>query len=120
MEVTHIRGQLEDFKEQATQLAAQAFPHDDPGPQLADSLIARLCEEAGEVAQAVRRHTRKRWGHEGEEPGSSQAVAEEIGDLLFVTVRLAALCGVNLDQAQEAVLTKFRQRLAVSGPKRLR
>lgn len=114
-----MAGQLEQFKEEATRLAAAAFPADEPGPQLADSLIARLCEESGEVAREVRRYWKHRWGHENEERSSSRDVTEEIGDLLFVTVRLAALCGVNLDEAQEAVLVKFRQRLERSGPQRV-
>ncbi len=112
-----MAGELEQFKAQATRLMAEAFPHDEPGPQLADSLIARLCEETGEVAREVRRYWQKRWGHEDEERASAQDVTAEIGDLLFVTVRLAALCGVNLDEAQAAVLAKVEQRLLRSGPR---
>jgi NTP pyrophosphatase (non-canonical NTP hydrolase) len=107
-----MSGQLEAFKLVATQLAAEAFPHDRPGAGLADSLIARLCEESGEVAREVRRYWQHRFGHPGEAKATSAEVAAEIGDLLFITVRLADLCGVNLDEAQEAVLAKFRQRLA--------
>lgn len=109
--------QLECFQQEVIRLAAEAFPNDKPGPQLADSLIARLCEESGEVAGVVRRHWQNRWGHGDEERASASAVASEIGDLLFVTVRLAALCSVNLEDAQDAVLAKFRDRLAQSGPR---
>jgi NTP pyrophosphatase (non-canonical NTP hydrolase) len=45
-------------------------------------------------------------------------VAAEIGDLLFLVARLADLCGVDLDEAQRMVLTKFKRRLAESGPRR--
>lgn len=112
-----MASQLEQFKQEVTELAAQAFPHDVRGPQLADSLVARLCEETGEVAGEVRRYWRKRWGHPDEAQASSADVAAEIGDLLFLVARLADLCGVDLDEAQTMVLTKFKRRLAESGPR---
>lgn len=108
---------LEQFKREVTDLAKQAFPNDVKGPQLADSLIARLCEETGEVAGEVRRYWRKRWGHGDEARAASADVAAEIGDLLFLVVRIADLCNVDLDEAQAMVLAKFRRRLAEAGPR---
>ena len=60
----------------------------------------------------------KRWGHGEEAQASSADVAAEIGDLLFLVARLADLCGVDLDEAQRMVLTKFKRRLVESGPRR--
>jgi len=44
-------------------------------------------------------------------------VAAEIGDLLFLVVRIADLCNVDLNEAQAMVVAKFRRRLAEAGPR---
>ena len=51
-------------------------------------LVMYLTEEVGELARALRKAGRKRWGHEDEAVGSLQDVAEELGDVLFGSSRI--------------------------------
>lgn len=54
-----------DLQDRTAHLASRAWPYDATGIDLGDSLIARLAEETGELARAVRRYGGERWGHPG-------------------------------------------------------
>lgn len=103
------------LQHEATRLAAIIWPDDRPGVPLADALIARLCEETGELAQAVRRHGRLRFGHGDEVSGTELDVLEELGDVLFLLARIADLAGVELGDAAVAVVEKIQRRMEAQG-----
>jgi MazG family protein len=60
--------------------------------------LAKLDEEALELSEAVKDHADPR------------AIAEEVGDLLFVAVNVARLTGVDPESALKAANRKFRRR----------
>lgn len=64
----------------------------------ADAALAKLDEETCELRQAIAASA----GHD--------AVAEEVGDLLFVAVNVARLAGVDPESALKAANRKFRRR----------
>jgi MazG family protein len=64
----------------------------------ADAALEKLDEEALELREAVRDGT------------DSRAIAEEVGDLLFVAVNVARLTGVDPESALKAANRKFRRR----------
>jgi tetrapyrrole methylase family protein/MazG family protein len=64
----------------------------------AGGALAKLEEETGELREAIAEGR----GH--------QAVAEEVGDLLFVAVNVARLAGVDPESALKAANRKFRRR----------
>jgi tetrapyrrole methylase family protein/MazG family protein len=64
----------------------------------ADGALAKLDEEVLELRDAIRTKT------------DSAAVAEEVGDLLFVAVNVARLTGVDPESALKAANRKFRRR----------
>ena len=64
----------------------------------ADGALVKLDEEARELREAVR------------EKGDPGAIAEEVGDLLFVAVNVARLTGVDPESALKAANRKFRRR----------
>ncbi|MBC9783524.1 hypothetical protein H1S01_03230 [Heliobacterium chlorum] len=99
------------FQFEAKELAAQIFLNDKPGKILGDQLTARLCEEVGELARAVRRFGCHRIGHPDEKPGTTDEVIDEIGDVLFLTARIAELCDVKLSEAAGKVIIKLEQRM---------
>lgn len=65
----------------------------------ADGVLTKLDEEVAELKQAVRRGGA---GH--------AAIAEEVGDLLFVAVNVARLLGADPESALKATNRKFRRR----------
>jgi MazG family protein len=67
-----------------------------PGPEGAQ---AKLDEEVLELREAT-----------SQEPADSSAVQDEVGDLLFVTVNLARLLGVDPESALKGANRKFRRR----------
>jgi NTP pyrophosphatase (non-canonical NTP hydrolase) len=71
------------------------------------SMLARITEEAGELARALSHQAGFKRPKEGEEHGD---VAEEICDLIFVAVCLANSLGIDLDDAFAAAMTKYRVR----------
>ena len=74
-------------------------------PPLAN--LARLVEEVGELAREINhRHGTK--PRKPEEP--EQDLATELGDVLFVVVAIANEQGIDLQEALEGVLTKYRDR----------
>jgi uncharacterized protein YabN with tetrapyrrole methylase and pyrophosphatase domain len=64
----------------------------------AGAALGKLDEETGELRHAIAART----GHD--------AVAEEVGDLLFVAVNVARLAGVDPESALKAANRKFRRR----------
>jgi MazG family protein len=64
----------------------------------ADAALAKLDEEALELREAVKAEADPR------------AIAEEVGDLLFVAVNVARLTGVDPESALKAANRKFRRR----------
>ena len=71
------------------------------------TLVVRMVEEVGELAREVN-HTYGEKPKKAEEPDGD--VALELGDILFVTVCLANSLGIDLQDAHDAVLEKFRTR----------
>ena len=74
-------------------------------PPLAN--LARLFEECGEVARAVNQtHGAKRRKANEAEP----AIADELGDALYVLIVLANSLDVDLAASLQAVIAKYAQR----------
>src|SRR5690554_6566424 len=61
-----------------------------------------LVGEAGEVAEAVKKHLFH--GHDRDR----EAVAKELGDVLWYVARMAAAVGVDLSSVAERNISKFR------------
>ena len=74
-------------------------------PPLAN--LARLMEEVGELARLVNH----RFGTKPKKPDESdQELAEELADVLFVILCMANEQGIDLDQAFDGVMEKYRTR----------
>ncbi|EZP75889.1 pyrophosphatase [Parageobacillus genomosp. 1] len=71
------------------------------------AMLARLTEELGELAREVNHYY-------GEKPKKQtekeKTVAEELGDLLFVLICFANSLNIDLEQAHDMVMKKFRTR----------
>jgi MazG family protein len=65
----------------------------------AAAAVAKLDEECEELKRAI-----------AEGPATSQEIAEEIGDLLFVAVNVARVLGVDPESALKSANRKFRRR----------
>lgn len=87
-----LPGVLEAFQ-MTTKAARVGFDWPDTG-----SVLAKLDEEVGELKEALRT------------PGAKNAVAEELGDLLFVAVNVARVLGLDPESALKAANRKFRRR----------
>lgn len=69
--------------------------------------LARLTEEVGELARLMNH----RFGSKTKKPDEpAQELAEELADVLFVLLVIANEQGVDLDEALEGVLQKYRER----------
>ena len=69
--------------------------------------LARLIEEVGELA----REMNHRFGHKTKKPKEPpQDLALELADVLFVLLVIANEQGIDLDEAREQVLEKYRTR----------
>ena len=74
-------------------------------PPLAN--LARLMEEVGELSRLVNH----RFGTKPKKPDESeQEMAEELADVLFVVLCMANEQGIDLDQAFDGVMEKYRTR----------
>lgn len=69
--------------------------------------LARLAEEVGELAREVN-HTYGEKSKKASEPDNS--VAEELGDVLFVTMIMANSLNIDLTDVFEKNMEKFNQR----------
>lgn len=71
------------------------------------AMLARLTEELGELAREINHYY-------GEKPKKSteeeKAIEEELGDLLFVLICLANSLQIDLEEAHDLVMNKFRTR----------
>jgi NTP pyrophosphatase (non-canonical NTP hydrolase) len=71
------------------------------------AMLARLTEELGELAREVNHYY-------GEKPKKQtekeKTVAEELGDLLFVLICFANSLNIDLEEAHDMVMNKFRTR----------
>ena len=77
----------------------------------AEARVMDLVSEVGEVAKEALKATRY-----GEHPFATTAAwDEELADVFFSLICLANATNVNLDQALERALVKYRQRLAGRG-----
>lgn len=78
--------------------------------------LARLTEEVGELAREINHH-------HGEKPKKTEeadgAIAEELADVLFVVITLANSMDIDLTQAFEGVLQKYKVRDATRWEKDL-
>jgi NTP pyrophosphatase (non-canonical NTP hydrolase) len=71
------------------------------------SNLARLVEEVGELARLMNH----RFGHKPKKPGEEeQELALELADVLFVLLAIANERGIDLDDALERTLEKYRVR----------
>lgn len=69
--------------------------------------LARLTEEVGEVARAINH----RYGPKTKKPEEAErALADEMGDLLYIVIATANTVGVDLDAALRATLAKYTTR----------
>ena len=69
--------------------------------------LARLIEEVGELA----REMNHRFGHKTKRPDEpEQDLAIELADILFVVLVIANEQGIDLEEALERVLRKYRAR----------
>ncbi len=74
-------------------------------PPLAN--LARLMEEVGELARIINH----RFGTKPKKPGEAdQELSEELADVLFVILCMANEQGIDLTDALDAVLKKYRAR----------
>jgi NTP pyrophosphatase (non-canonical NTP hydrolase) len=69
--------------------------------------LARLTEEVGEVAREINHH----YGPKRKKPTEpDRALADELGDLLYIVIATANTVGVDLDAALRASLAKYTER----------
>lgn len=68
--------------------------------------MAILAEETGEVARIMAR----RYGDQSFKPGDSDNLADELADLMWVTMAIANQCGVDLTKAFADNLRKKTER----------
>ena len=69
--------------------------------------MARLTEEVGELAREVNHHYGEKAKKETE---VEKTVAEELGDVLFVTMIMANSMGIDLTEVFESNMKKFNRR----------
>ena len=106
---------LNDLQRATASLADRAWPEDRDNPHLADCLIARLAEETGELAQAVRLLAGPRPGRRGEVAATQAEIEDELGDCLFLLARIALATGADLEAAAWRVIGKIERRIRDEG-----
>jgi len=99
---------LDDYQERSR--ATAVYP--DAGDNLLYPTLG-LCGEAGEVAEKVKKMLRDDGGALSAE--RREALAKELGDVLWYVAQVATEAGLDLDEIAEANLKKLlsRQRRAV-------
>ncbi len=71
------------------------------------SSLARLTEEVGELAREINH----RYGEKPKKASEDDSsLAKEMGDILFILASLANSTGIDLDDAFEQVMSKYRTR----------
>jgi NTP pyrophosphatase (non-canonical NTP hydrolase) len=71
------------------------------------SNLARLTEEVGELAREINHRYGEKPKKTNEEGGD---IATELGDILYILATLANSVGVDLNEAFDQVINKYRQR----------
>jgi NTP pyrophosphatase (non-canonical NTP hydrolase) len=71
------------------------------------TMLARMAEEVGELAREVNH----RFGEKPKKPDEKDSSIElELGDILFITICFANSLGIDLTEAHDKVMHKFRTR----------
>jgi len=71
------------------------------------AMLARLTEEVGELAREVNH----KYGTKPKKPDEPEGdLALELADILFIIICYANSLGINLDEAFNRMMTKYRQR----------
>jgi NTP pyrophosphatase (non-canonical NTP hydrolase) len=71
------------------------------------AMMARMAEEVGELAREIN-HS---YGPKPKKPDEKESsVALELGDILFITICFANSLGIDLTEAHDRVMAKFRTR----------
>jgi NTP pyrophosphatase (non-canonical NTP hydrolase) len=71
------------------------------------SMLARMTEEVGELAREVN-HL---YGEKPKKPGEAEnTIANELGDIIFIVTCFANSLGIDLEQAFDEVMEKYRIR----------
>ncbi|AEI41374.1 nucleotide pyrophosphohydrolase [Paenibacillus mucilaginosus] len=71
------------------------------------TMLARMSEEVGELAREVNH----RFGEKPKKPDEEDNSIElELGDILFITICFANSLGIDLAEAHDKVMHKFRTR----------
>lgn len=69
--------------------------------------LARLTEEVGELARLINH----RFGPKAKKPEEAdQELGEELADILFVLIAIANEQGIDLQEAFDGVMAKYRRR----------
>lgn len=71
------------------------------------SMLARMTEEVGELAREVNHRFGEKPKKAGEEENSMEM---ELGDLLFIIICFANSQGINLEEAFQMVMEKYKTR----------
>ncbi len=71
------------------------------------AMMARLTEETGELAREVNHYYGEKKKKESE---NDKAMAEEMGDVLFVIISMANSLDIDLEEAFDQVMAKFNSR----------
>ncbi|RSL33497.1 nucleotide pyrophosphohydrolase [Salibacterium salarium] len=71
------------------------------------AMMARLSEETGELAREINHNYGEKPKKESEEDNSLE---QEMGDILFVLICFANSLHIDLDEAFDLVMNKFRTR----------
>jgi len=71
------------------------------------TMLARMSEEVGELAREVN-HV---YGEKPKKPDEADnSIEMELGDILFITICFANSLGIDLTEAHDKVMAKFRTR----------
>ncbi len=71
------------------------------------SNLARLTEEVGELAREINHHYGEKLKKASEQDGN---IATEMGDILYILAALANSLDIDLNEAFNQVMDKYRQR----------
>lgn len=71
------------------------------------TMLARMTEEVGELAREVNHEFGEKLKKKDEKDNSIEL---ELGDILFITICFANSLGINLTEAHDKVMEKFRTR----------
>ena len=71
------------------------------------AMMARLTEEAGELAREINHH----YGEKPKKPDEAEkTIEEELGDVFFIVLCFANSLGIDLQDAFERIMHKFQTR----------